>query len=650
MITMVRTIEHLRLARHRFGASFARVGLAACLAFIVIYSQAIAATGDRIALVIGNSVYQNVPTLKNPKNDAVDIADEFRDMGFAVQFVENADHDRFRDELKLFARKAREADVAVVYYAGHGIEVNGENYLVPTDAALRHERDVALETVSLDMILTLVDSAKSLRLVILDACRNNPFLAKIERETSTRSLTRGLADVEPTGSTLVAFAAREGAVALDGTERNSPFASALLKYFRQDGLEIGLLFRRVRDEVIRKTGGEQEPYVNGSLSGDLFYFRPKNAVVTTPAPATDDPRALQFAHFERIRQSRDSAELTAFLQTYPQSPFAPLVKARLASLATPAPAAPTTPVAPLTAGAEFSLPIMVTAGEKDRIRVWDGRTRGLLGEIPGEKKRISTVKIAARSGQLLIAGEDGTLDAYALPGLQKRRTGLLGFQASVLAEGRDGMIFVGGAKGTLAALDPRDFSVIWRRRAHLDIVSPILVQDDGRSIVSASADGWIVFTDAVSGQEQSRVQSADGKRITDIAFASKSTLIAVHEDGTIAYVNVAAGRVVQAFKGHDGWISSVDLTPDGAAFVTAGVDGRLAFWTIGATRPHKILPAHSDVAAGAKFVRSGAGVELASVGFDGSLRLWSETGHQLVADLKHDSAIMHFDFTAAPRR
>lgn len=228
----------------------------------------------RIALVIGNSDYRAVPKLKNAENDARAIADGLKGLGFdAVRLVTNLKREALVEAFGAFSKEAESADWALVYFAGHGMEVNGTNWLVPTDAALTADRDVPFQAVPLDQALVAVEGAKRLRVVILDACRDNPFLAKMTRLVASRSLSRGLAQVEPSRGTLVAFAAKPGQVALDGEGSNSPFVTALLKHMATPGLEIDRLFRRVRDEVLRTTREKQEPWSNGTLPDEDFFFR-----------------------------------------------------------------------------------------------------------------------------------------------------------------------------------------------------------------------------------------------------------------------------------------------------------------------------------------------------------------------------------------
>jgi hypothetical protein len=233
---------------------------------------------NRIALVIGNSAYAAVGTLPNAKRDAETIAAALRSTAFkAVTVVTDANREQLVQALHAFSDQARTADWAVVYYAGHGIEFQGANYLIPTDARLRTDRDVEFEAVPLRQVLAAVEDARKLRLVVLDACRDNPFAERMRRTAATRSITRGLARVEPGGATLVAYAAKDGQVAEDGRGANSPFVSSLAKRLGEPGLEINMLFRLVRNDVLTATGQKQEPFTYGSLPPEPFYFRPPQA-------------------------------------------------------------------------------------------------------------------------------------------------------------------------------------------------------------------------------------------------------------------------------------------------------------------------------------------------------------------------------------
>jgi tetratricopeptide (TPR) repeat protein len=237
-------------------------------------------TDRRVALVIGNSKYQNVSQLPNPQRDASRVAETLRGIGFqSVTAVNDLGRDKMIATLRDFARTAEQADWAVIYYAGHGVEVAGINYLIPIDASIKSDVDVSLEAVSLDQVINAAERASKLRLIVLDACRDNPFASQMRRTmaSATRSVSRGLAQVEPRAGTLVAYAAKHGETALDGDGGNSPFATAFVKNLQTPGLEVRRLFDYVRDDVMESTKDRQQPFSYGSISGRQdFFFVAKN--------------------------------------------------------------------------------------------------------------------------------------------------------------------------------------------------------------------------------------------------------------------------------------------------------------------------------------------------------------------------------------
>ena len=199
-----------------------------------------AVAGRRAALVIGNSAYKNVPTLANPSNDAKAVSELFKKAGFeVVETRVDLGIVEMRRAIRDFTDQVRDFDIAVIFFAGHGMEVGGTNYMIPTDAVLERDIDVEDEALSLDRIMRVLDPAKRLRLVILDACRDNPFARTMKRSVGTRAISRGLAGLEPTTSdTLVAFAAKGGSLAADGEGGNSPFTKALVKHIATPGLDV----------------------------------------------------------------------------------------------------------------------------------------------------------------------------------------------------------------------------------------------------------------------------------------------------------------------------------------------------------------------------------------------------------------------------
>src|SRR5437016_10494012 len=278
----------------------------------------------RVALVIGNAAYQNVARLPNPVNDGATIAATLKDAGFDVV---DSRHDLgaadTRRALRDFADRARDADIAVVYYAGHGIEVDGGNYLIPVDAKLERDTDVYDEALSLDRVLLAIEPAKKLRLVILDACRDNPFSKNMKRTVATRAIGQGLAKVEPTSpNMLIAYSAKAGSTALDGDTKNSPFTIALAKHLATPGLDIRRAFGFVRDDVLKATSNRQEPFVYGSLGGDDVPLVPAPVrAASEPAP---NPQADARRDYELALQIGNRAAFSAFLAQYPGGFYASL--------------------------------------------------------------------------------------------------------------------------------------------------------------------------------------------------------------------------------------------------------------------------------------------------------------------------------------
>jgi hypothetical protein len=314
------------------------IGAATVMAIAVTFAwSASAATQTRVALIVGNGAYKGVPELPNPTNDATAVAGAFLRLGFSVRLVTDATYDDMRRALLEFSQKARDSEMAVVFFAGHGIEVGGENWLIPVDAELKTDLDTEQEAISLRSVMLMVSAASKLGVVMLDACRNNPFINKVKCSVATRSVSRGLSRVEPMNNVLVAYAAKDGTTASDGIGDHSPFTTALLKHLETPGLEVTFLFRNVRDDVLAATNDEQRPFVYGSLSKEAIYLKPPPAVATPSAPD-------QIA-WSMLKETTDEAALKRFIAQYPKSPLRADADARVAALATAKAAQPIPPEA-----------------------------------------------------------------------------------------------------------------------------------------------------------------------------------------------------------------------------------------------------------------------------------------------------------------
>ena len=228
----------------------------------------------KVALIVGNGAYRSVEPLANPPRDAKLIASTFRELGFAtVTLAPDLSRDKFFATLHEFGREAEKADWAVVYYAGHGMEIGGVNYLIPVDARLKADSDAETQAVALEQVIAAVAGARKLRLVMLDACRDNPFEKTMQRTIALKLVNRGFSNIEPEAGFMVVYAAKHGETALDGDSLNSPFATVLARVIKEPKIEVRKLFDIVRDDVWKATNRAQQPFTYGSLPGrEDFYF------------------------------------------------------------------------------------------------------------------------------------------------------------------------------------------------------------------------------------------------------------------------------------------------------------------------------------------------------------------------------------------
>jgi hypothetical protein len=280
----------------------------------------------RIALVVGNSNYRYVATLTNPDNDARLVARTLRSLGFTLMGGRaQTDLNRlaFDQAIEQFGDRIRGADVALFYYAGHGLRVRGSNYLVPIDANPTRESEVDLQMVDSESILGQMEDAKThLNIIILDACRNNPFAGR-----GLRAIGGGLAQMHAPEGTLISYATQPGSVASDGDKGDSPFTLALVHSIQQPGFDLFHTFNQVGLEVERETDGEQQPWVSSSPITVDFYFAGAPEVASTAASIVPDPEVV---FWQSIERSRNAADYQAYLDTFPNGRFAILARSRLA--------------------------------------------------------------------------------------------------------------------------------------------------------------------------------------------------------------------------------------------------------------------------------------------------------------------------------
>jgi hypothetical protein len=288
----------------------------------------------RIALVIGNGAYTKAPPLKNPPNDARDMAATLRTLSFDVTSGINTNQRDMKRLIREFGQKLKSGGSGLFYYAGHGVQSKGRNYLVPIDADIQSEAEVEDSGVDASLVLNYMDDAQNgLNIVILDACRNNPFAR------SFRSATDGLAQVDAPTGTLIAYATAPGRVASDGTGQNGLYTSELLKQMRVPGLSATEMFMRVRAEVMKQTGNKQVPWEASSLVGSFYFSGSKSDGSPASLPANEvrvDPLAFELSYWETIKNSQNADDFKAYLEKYPNGQFASLAKNRIRNLDAPA--------------------------------------------------------------------------------------------------------------------------------------------------------------------------------------------------------------------------------------------------------------------------------------------------------------------------
>ncbi|MFL9823895.1 NADase-type glycan-binding domain-containing protein [Rhodoplanes sp. SY1] len=306
---------------------------------------------ERVALVIGNGAYRAATPLPNPPNDAADVAAALRRIGFTVIEGRDLDKPALEDKIRAFGRALDRASVALFFYAGHGLQVAGKNYLVPVDARLERPGDLSFETVEVGQVLGQMEAEARVNLVFLDACRDNPLARTLARSLGTRSASvgTGLASIQSAVGTMIAYATQPDNVALDGEGRNSPFTTALLKHLPTPGLDIAVTMRRIRSDVVAATRSRQVPWDHSSLIGDVVLVpgggappqtatqRPAPGPAATTTPSTTPPSAAaagrgqdaDIAYWNSVKDTGDAAQLRSYIAAFPNGTFVALAHLRL---------------------------------------------------------------------------------------------------------------------------------------------------------------------------------------------------------------------------------------------------------------------------------------------------------------------------------
>jgi uncharacterized caspase-like protein len=314
-------VETRHLFRYAAGIMFMNLSLRGLVIGFVLavglFAQA-SASEQRVALVIGNGGYRSVPELRNSRNDADDISEQLKRLGFAVIDGRDLDRSAMQAALSRFAQRLRGSEAGLVYYSGHGLQINGQNFLVPVDLKMDGGAFTPFEMVKLDDVIEALSYTDGVRLLVLDACRDNPFANVLAQNKGSRGAgtTRGLAKIERSQGMLIAYSTQPNAVAADGNGRNSPFTGALVREMQVPGLEVATVFRRVAVNVNRESGGAQTPELSVSLLQD-FYLNPQESDVSA---------------WQKLGSSASVTDLKTFISRFPASVMVDAARARLEAI------------------------------------------------------------------------------------------------------------------------------------------------------------------------------------------------------------------------------------------------------------------------------------------------------------------------------
>jgi WD40 repeat protein/uncharacterized caspase-like protein len=581
-------------------ASCVRLALAA-LVWLVLALPCLAQAGKRVALVVGNSEYKNTPRLANPRNDAGAISDLLRKAGFEVVISRNdVGNLDFKRALREFTIASRNADIALMYFAGHGLEVNRTNYLVPTDAKLVNEYDAEDEAVSLNRVIEAVQPAKRLRLIILDACRDNPLSKTMQRTIAMRNAPSGLAKVEPPTNTLIAFAAKAGSTAADGYGKHSPFTTALLNNLTKPGLDLRIALGLVRDDVVEATGSMQEPFVYGSLGGGTVSLVPeqKPAVAQTPPQPTGPSNADMHRDYQVAERIGTKAAWDYFLKTYPTGFYADMARAARDKIEQAERSNREKAAADKTAAEKAQREAAERAEAERKAAGREAAEKSREAAMRAEAERKAAAEKAAAAHKA--AAEKAQREAAARAEAERKAA-----EQKIASAGN---VFTnsGGSK------------TVARDSGRLTCGAAVARQDRGRGGIGGPFNP-VALKINVGGIKDLRTVaiSPDG---AEIATAG--------DDGVIRIWDAASFKPLRTLQGHQGPVYSINYAL-GGQMASASWDGTVLLWNPGGNQPAHSFEANSpDGQPGpikqysVAFYPSTPLKYLASAGHDGYVRIW----------------------------
>ncbi|MBD2209350.1 caspase family protein [Nostoc linckia FACHB-104] len=480
----------------------------------------------RVALVIGNSNYQAAIALANPGNDAEDVAQTLGELGFEVIKVIDGSQKQMDAALERFSAKLSQGTVGVFFYAGHGVQVNGENYLIPINAQLAAEKDVVYETLPVGKVQNAMGKTGTTSIIILDACRDNPFSRRWYRTTNSR----GLAPIEAFSSSYIAFATAPGSVAADGEGRNGTFTSFLLKHLKTPNLPIENLFKKVRNEVLKATKGKQQPWDSSSLT-DEFFFNPVSTATDTP----------------------------------------------------PTPAPITTPHPPVTA------PKPVTPPTNPPVVATANRPPDFISKlIPYPLEKISlayTSKDAnfigiSSDGKILATHNDKIIDIWNLTNGKNVNT--LPYESKAYYHlSPDGETLVEKYKKEVKILSLKSGKILYTLNASEANIVDVIIPNT-KTIVTVFDNATIIVGNLITGKSIQTIKGFCVRKISSIAEISgdSKTLAVVCKDNAIQIWNLETEKLISTLVGHTDIVNSVGISRDGKILVSSSTDGSIKIWNL----------------------------------------------------------------------
>ncbi len=597
---------------------------------IAMFFVAFAARAERrVALVIGNSAYATVGALANPVRDARAVAEALRAAGFAdVTEGYDLSKPQFDAALKRFGDAASGADWALIFYAGHGIGIGGETYVLPVDAVLDRAGHAEDEAISLTRLRGKAGGATALRMVILDSCRSNPFAARLAREAGAkRAISRGLpAPAQLEGDELIAYATRENDVADDGEGQHSPFTTAFLQHLQEQGLEVRFLFGKVRDSVQAATGRAQTPTTYGDLGGAYFYFRapkPKEEASTPLPPLSEAAEAWRI-----LRDSGSEAELEAFVKRFGETVYGDFARARLDDVKR-------TKIAAAKPTVEEAKPAPA--------QHYEDAAQRLVRTFTGHTKSVQSVAFSPDGRTALSGSWDKTAKLWDIAtGRQLRSFAGHSRDVWAVAISSDGRTALSGSwDNTLKLWDIASGRELRSFIGHKNGINSVVFSPDGRTALSGSLDSTLKLWEIASGREL-RTFTGHGSGDASVAISSDGRLalssgcdeekkvdgFSACSKGALKLWDTASGRALRSFIGHTSKVNSVAFSPDGSFALSGSQDNTLKLWDIASGRELRSFAGHTDNVYSVAF--SPDGRFALSGGHPGTLKLWDiASGRQL---------------------